>query len=209
MTRSAPPIAVLRGVVARAHAATLRLDAWSLDPGDVAAVVGPAATGKTTLIDLLSGLRSPEAGTVRVFGLDPVADAVEVRSRLTAAHDDTALFDMPIGELLRGTARHYPDWDWDIAEGLLRRFELHPGRQSSSLDGTDGAHLRLLLALAPRPSLLLLDEPAAVLPPDQRAGLLAEVLDLALGPGRAVLLATRSLDLAEAIGARVTQLFAR
>lgn len=70
--------------VRKTYGETVAVDGVSLDvaEGEVFGIVGPNGAGKTTLIECMEGLRRPDAGSIRVLGLDPVANANELRQRI-------------------------------------------------------------------------------------------------------------------------------
>src|SRR3954464_15058775 len=93
--------------------------------GAVFGLVGANGAGKTTLIKHLLGLLKPQAGTVRVFDRDPVADPVGVLSRIGYLSEDNDLPGwMRVDELMRYTEVFFPGWDRDYAERLRRDFAL-------------------------------------------------------------------------------------
>src|SRR3954470_1772405 len=97
--------------------------------GGVFGLVGENGAGKTTLIKHILGLLRAEAGTVRVFGLDPVADPVGVLGRIGYLSEQPDLPGwMRVDELLRYTKAFYPKWDTAYAEQLLTRFGLNPAQ---------------------------------------------------------------------------------
>src|SRR5436309_250674 len=97
----------------------------SVPRGAVYGLVGANGAGKTTLIKHVLGLLRAESGSVRVFGLDPVADPVGVLARVGYLSEDNDLPGwMRVGELLRYTAAFYPRWDARYAEELCRQFGL-------------------------------------------------------------------------------------
>src|SRR3954466_6314137 len=106
----------------------------SLPRGAVYGLVGANGAGKTTLIKHILGLLRAESGSVRVFGLDPVADPVGVLSRigyLSEEHDLPAW--MRVGELLRYSRAFYPGWDDAYAEELRQAFALDLSAQIKEL----------------------------------------------------------------------------
>src|SRR5712664_4038841 len=95
--------------------------------GRVFGLVGENGAGKTTLIKHILGLLRAEAGTVRVFGLDPVADPVAVLGRIGYLSEQPDLPGwMRVDELLRYTQALYPKWDMAYAEKLREQFGLDP-----------------------------------------------------------------------------------
>src|SRR5262249_28078897 len=123
-----PPDAVIRiNGSTRRFGATLGLENVSLSVprGTVFGIIGANGAGKTTLIKHVLGLYQPQAGSVSVFGRNPVADPVGVLSRVGYLSEDNDLPGwMRIAELMRYTEAFFPAWDRAYAERLRRDFEL-------------------------------------------------------------------------------------
>src|SRR5881397_2868687 len=95
--------------------------------GSVFGLVGENGAGKTTLIKHILGLLKAETGSVRVFGVDPVANPPAVLSRIGFLSENRDLPAwMRVDELLHYTAAFYPDWDRAYAEELRDEFGLDP-----------------------------------------------------------------------------------
>src|SRR5438034_2068084 len=130
--------------------------------GSVFGLVGENGAGKTTLIKHILGLLRAEAGNVRVFGTDPVADPVSVLGRIGYLSEQPDLPGwMRVDELIRYTQAFYPKWDPAYAQELLAQFGLNPAQRLSTLSKGQLAKAGLLIAQAHRPDLLLLDEPSS------------------------------------------------
>jgi ABC-2 type transport system ATP-binding protein len=183
----------VEGLVVRRGDFTLNVPRWRVRPGEVIGLVGPNGAGKTTLLESLAGLRPTSDGNVRVFERDPWRDPVEVRSRLGFMSDDMALFDMKIGPLLKMLSGYYASWDAAMVESLLQRFKLDPGAKAMELSRGQGTRLRLITAMAFRPRVLLLDEPAAGLDLGGRRMLLDSVLEVVGDPERSVIVSSHLL----------------
>jgi ABC-2 type transport system ATP-binding protein len=167
----------------------------SVPRGTVLGLVGVNGSGKTTLIKHLLGLYRAEEGSVRVFGLDPVAHPVEVLSRIGHVAEDPDLPGwMRVHELLRYTQAFYPRWDAVYADRLRADFGLDAGQRVRALSRGLRARLALLLALAHRPDLLLLDEPSAGLDPLARRDILGAVVKAVSAEGHTVLFSSHLLD---------------
>lgn len=182
---------------------TLGVTGWRVAPGEVIGLVGPNGAGKTTLLESVAGIRSVDGGAVRVFGLDPRSEPVRVRSALGFMSDDMPLFAMRVGALLRMLSGYYDTWDRDLVQQMVERFRIDPGKHVSELSRGQGTRLRLIVAMAFRPRLLLLDEPAAGLDLAGRRGLLDSVLEVVRDPQRSVVVSSHSLADVERIADRL------
>jgi ABC-2 type transport system ATP-binding protein len=156
-------------------------------------VVGPNGAGKTTLLETVAGLRSASGGEVRVFGMDPWAEPVIVRSQLGFMADHMPVLAMRVGPLLKMLSGYYRSWDPDLAAELLERFRLDPWAKVHELSKGQGTRLRLVTAMAFRPRLLVLDEPATGLDVAGRRALLESVLEVVRDPHRSVIVSSHML----------------
>ncbi|MBV8256726.1 MAG: ABC transporter ATP-binding protein [Actinobacteria bacterium] len=147
--------------------------------GSVTALVGPNGAGKTTLLRLAVGLARPSAGTVRVLGLEPRADAAELLPRIGFVAQEHPLFgSFTVAEMLRTGSKLNPTWDDEAARRRIAELDLPLDQKVKSLSGGQRAQVALTLALAKRPELLLLDEPVASLDPLARLEFLQSVLEV-------------------------------
>jgi len=168
--------------------------------GCVFVLVGENGAGKTTLIKHLLGLLQAETGSVRVFGLDPVADPVGVLSRIGYLSEYRDLPGwMCVDELLNYTRAFYPNWDTPYAEELRDQLGLDPGQRVKNLSQGQQAKAGLLLALAFRPELLLLDEPSSGLDPIVRRDILEAIVRTVADEGRTVFFSSHLLDEVERV----------
>ncbi len=157
---------------------TLEIPRWTVPPGVVVGVVGPNGAGKTTLLRMLPGLDKADGGSISVVGHDPWKAPEKVRLELGFMSDDQALFNLRIHKLLWVLSGYYPSWDAPLVDSLLERFQLDPGRKVSQLSKGEAVRIRLVVAMAHRPRLLVLDEPAAGLDLAGRRALLQTVLEV-------------------------------
>src|SRR3954471_11039652 len=172
--------------------------------GGVYGLVGANGAGKTTLIRHLLGLLRAQTGSVRLFGRDPVADPVGVLSRVGYLSEENDLPPwMRVRELLRYLRAFYPAWDDDFAEELRSTFALDPAARVRELSRGQRARTGLLVALAYRPELLILDEPSTGLDPLARRDILAAVLRTVAQEGRTVLFSSHLLDEVERVSDHV------
>ena len=178
-----------------------------LPRGVVFGLVGANGAGKTTLIKHILGLLKAQAGRVRVFGLDPVADPAGVFARIGYVSEEHDLPGwMRIWELLRYTQAFYPNWDSAYAEESARPLRTRSEYQGEApLQGTAG-RADLLVALAHRPEMLVLDEPSAGLDPIVRRDILEAIIRAIADEGRTVLFSSHLLHEVERVSDHVTMI---
>jgi ABC-2 type transport system ATP-binding protein len=176
--------------------------------GRVFGLVGANGAGKTTLIKHLLGRLKAETGSVRVFGFDPVNEPVAVLSRIGYLSENR---DLPawmcVDELIRYTAAFYPKWDDAYAEQLRQQFNLDPRAKVKNLSRGENAKAGLLLALAYRPDLLLLDEPSSGLDPVVRRDILEAIIRTVADEGRTVIFSSHLLEEVERVADDVAMIF--
>jgi ABC-2 type transport system ATP-binding protein len=179
----------------------------SLSRGVVYGLVGANGAGKTTLIKHILGLLRAESGSVRVFGHDPVAEPVAVLSRIGYLSEENDLPGwMRVDELIRYSRAFYPAWDDVYAEELRGVFALDPTAKIKSLSRGQKARAGLLIALAHRPELLVLDEPSSGLDPIVRRDILGAVIRTIADEGRTVLFSSHLLEEVEQVAGHVTMI---
>jgi ABC-2 type transport system ATP-binding protein len=179
----------------------------SMPRGAVYGLVGANGAGKTTLIKHILGLLRAESGSVRVFGLDPVADPVAVLSRIGYLSEENDLPGwMRLAELIGYSRAFYPAWDDVYAEELRQAFALDPTATIRSLSKGQKARAGLLIALAYRPELLVLDEPSSGLDPIVRRDILGAVIRTIADEGRTVLFSSHLLEEVEQVADHVTMI---
>ena len=171
--------------------------------GAVTAVLGPNGAGKTTTIETCEGYRRPDGGTVRVLGLDPVADAARLRPRIGVMLQSGGIYSgARADEMLRHMAKlHAHPLDVDA---LIERLGLGScGRTSyRRLSGGQQQRLALAMAVVGRPELVFLDEPTAGLDPQARRSTWDLVRELR-ADGVSVVLTTHFMDEAEELADEV------
>jgi ABC-2 type transport system ATP-binding protein len=166
--------------------------------GAVLALLGPNGAGKTTAIEICEGFRHPDAGTVRVLGLDPTRDAAQLRPRVGVMLQDgvggyTAASALEMVRLFASYAARPQDPGAlleivglaDVAHTAVKR-----------LSGGQQQRLSLALALVARPELVFLDEPTSGMDPQSRRRTW-ELIRSLRADGVSVVLTTHFLDEAE------------
>jgi ABC-2 type transport system ATP-binding protein len=187
----------------KAYRARIVVDRLNLDvpAGEIVGLAGANGAGKTTTVECIQGLRKPDAGMLRVLGLDPVTQRDQLRPLLGRQLQDSALPDrLRVIEALDLFATSRAG---DTGE-LLAQFGLGERRRSvfSWLSGGERQRLFLVLALLNRPRLVILDELTQGLDPAARRTVWAAVRQLRAA-GTTVLLVTHEMDEAEALCGRI------
>jgi ABC-2 type transport system ATP-binding protein len=175
-----------------------------VNAGEVVTLIGANGAGKTTTVECLQGLRRPDAGTIRVLGLDPTRDAEELRPLIGSQLQSSGLPDrMRVSEALELFSGRRAR---DGAE-LLERFGLAHRRRYAfgAMSGGERQRLFLVLALLNQPRLVILDELTQGLDPAARREVWRAVARLR-DAGTTVLLVTHELDEAERLCGRVVAL---
>jgi ABC-2 type transport system ATP-binding protein len=184
----------LRGVTRRYRHFSLESVDLDVAHGRVLGVVGQNGAGKSTLLRIMMGLVRAEAGTVEVLGQAMPANERMIKGKVGFVSEDMALYR---GATLRWhmdlVRSFYPGWDEAHAVALLERFELNPSQKMDGVSRGQQVKAMLLLALARRPVLLVLDEPTAGLDPLVRLDVLRE-LAAARGDGRTVIFSSHRGD---------------
>jgi ABC-2 type transport system ATP-binding protein len=175
----------------------------SVGAGEVFGLLGPNGAGKTTTVEILEGYRRPDRGSVRVLGLDPVADGAALRPKIGVMLQDGGLAPgIRAREVLHQFAAFYDDADDPDrlleAVGLADRADAMVRR----LSGGQRQRLSLALALVGRPRCAFLDEPTAGMDPQARADTWDLVRSLR-SDGVTVLLTTHAMGEAEELCDRV------
>ncbi|MDV6013218.1 ABC transporter ATP-binding protein [Haloechinothrix sp. LS1_15] len=171
--------------------------------GQLLALLGPNGAGKTTTVEICEGHLRPDAGTARVLGLDPVAEAATLRPMIGVMPQGGGAYPgVRAEEMLRLIARCAArplDVDW-----LLRILGLHDHRRVAfkRLSGGQQQRLSLACAIVGRPSLVFLDEPTSGMDPQARR-LVWELLGALRADGVSILLTTHLMEEAETLADRV------
>lgn len=187
---------------------TVAVDSVDLEVvrGEIFGIVGPNGAGKTTTVECIASLRRPDAGTIRVLGLDPVGQQKAVREVVGVQLQQSALpARLRVGEALRLFAAYYPA-PLDVDE-LLADWQLTDKRDTAValLSGGQRQRLFIALALVGDPKVVVLDELTTGLDPHVRRETWALVRALR-ERGVTVLLVTHFMDEVERLCDRVAMI---
>src|SRR5580700_107379 len=205
---AAPPIVDIQRVTRQfGHKTALDDLSLTVPRGGVFGLIGGNGAGKTTLIKHILGLLKAQSGTVRVFWLDPVANPVGTLGRIGYLSENRDLPEwMCVCELMRYTQAFFPNWDEAYAEELRQAFDLDPKARIKTLSRGQRARAGLLVALAHRPELLVLDEPSSGLDPVVRRDILGAIIRTIAEEGRTVLFSSHLLQEVERVSDHVAMI---
>ncbi len=163
--------------------------------GAIYGFIGPNGAGKTTTIDLMFGMGRNDGGEIRVLGYDHRASEVEVKRRAAYVGPDLN-FQVwgRVGRTIRFVRGFYPDWDNDYCERLMKAFHLSSDDKVTTLSFGARTKLSLLLALARRPQVLILDEPTTGLDAVSKQEVFSELLKAVEDGERTVLISSHGLS---------------
>ena len=162
--------------------------------GNIFALLGTNGAGKTTLIRTLLGLIPKSGGEVRVLGAEPYQIGPSLRLRIGYVSEEQGLYSwMRVADIIKFCRTLYQVWDDDLVTRYLVRFRLEPQAKIGTLSKGQTVKLALILALAPQPELLILDEPMTGLDPLAQHEFLQVIMrDLNL-EGRTIFFSTHNL----------------
>lgn len=162
----------------------------TIPEGKVVGLVGPNGAGKTTFLHLAVGLLAPSTGAITVLGGRPGDGQAQVAKVGFVAQDTPVYGHLSVANHLRMGEYVNSSWDRELAARRVRQLGLDPGQRAGSLSGGQRAQLALLLAVAKRPQLLVLDEPVASLDPLARREFLQSLMEVVASEGVSVVLSS-------------------
>jgi ABC-2 type transport system ATP-binding protein len=176
-----------------------------LPRGQIMGLIGANGAGKSTTIRILMGLVHQDAGEVRVLGHSMPAGQVAAKWDIGFASEDMRLYDsLTLAWHMRFMQSIYPNWDRSYAQLLLKRFGLHAEQGIKGLSHGQRVKASLLLVLARKPQLLVLDEPTTGLDPVARHEILRELTDVMVDEGRSILFSSHNTQDVEQISDQIT-----
>jgi ABC-2 type transport system ATP-binding protein len=195
--------------IRRSYAASeaLRNVSLSVEPGEVLGVVGRNGAGKTTLLRVAAGLLRPDTGAITVFGLDPWQRSLEVKRRMGYVAESQAVpARLSAGALIGLHRELYPTWDRELERTLLARLAIPVSKPIAALSKGEARKVLLACAIAHRPELLILDEPAGGLDPVARREFLELSIELLAQGGSTILFSSHHMTDVERIASRLVVL---
>lgn len=176
-----------------------------LPEGQIMGLIGPNGAGKSTTIRILMGLVHQDEGDVRVLGHSMPAEQVAAKWDIGFVLEDMRLYEsMTLGWHMNFIQSIYSSWDAAYAQVLLKRFGLRAEQKIKGLSHGQRVKSTLLLVLARKPKLLVLDEPTTGLDPVARHEILRELTAVMTDEGRSVLFSSHNTQDVEQISDQIT-----
>lgn len=195
----------LRGVTKRYRYFTLDHIDLKLPPGQIMGLIGANGAGKSTTIRILMGLVHQDSGEARVLGYRMPSEQVAAKWDIGFASEDMRLYDsMTLDWHMNFIRSIYASWDDSYAQVLLKRFGLRAEQKIKGLSHGQRVKSALLLVLARKPKLLVLDEPTTGLDPVARHEILRELTNVMSDEGRSVLFSSHNTQDVEQISDQIT-----
>lgn len=177
----------------------------ALPHGQIMGFIGPNGAGKSTTIRILMGLVHQDRGTVRVLGHEMPQDQVAAKEQVGFASEDLRLYKAAtLAWHMEFVRSMVPSWDQTYAGQLLRRFDLKAEQKIKGLSHGQRVKAALLLNLARRPRLLVLDEPTTGLDPVARHEVLGSLMEVLADENRTILFSSHNTLDVEQISDQIT-----
>jgi ABC-2 type transport system ATP-binding protein len=176
-----------------------------LPTGGIMGFIGANGAGKSTTLRILMGLVRQDAGTVEVLGHRMPAGQTAAKLDIGFVSEDMRLYNAAtLAWHMKFVRSIYPGWDQKYAEVLLRRFDLNAEQRIKGLSHGQRVKAALLLALARRPRLLVLDEPTTGLDPVARHEVLGEMMAALADEERTILFSSHNTQDVEQMSDQIT-----
>lgn len=164
---------------------------FSVEPGTIMGLVGNNGAGKTTILKSILNFYKLKSGSIRVFGMDYQDQEVEVKNCIGyVAAEDYLKYNMTLGEYEKLFSQIYEEWDGEYFRELVARYQLPVKKKFSEFSKGMKTLAMLVLAMAHKPKLLVLDEPTAGLDSVVRGEFLEMLREFVEDGERAVLFST-------------------
>jgi len=176
-----------------------------LEKGSILGLIGPNGAGKSTCIRILMGLVLPDLGHVEVLGYNMVTEAKQAKMKIGYASEDMRLYkNMSLDWHMNFISSIFLDWDESYATELLKKFDLKREQKIKGLSHGQRVKSSLLLILARRPELLVLDEPTTGLDPVARQETLNEMMEVLVDEDRSILFSSHNTKDVEQLSDQIT-----
>ena len=178
---------------------------FALPAGEIMGLVGVNGAGKSTIIRILMGLIQADAGDVEVLGYKVPQQQVLAKSEVGFASEDMRLYKTKDLEWhMHFVQSIFPAWDDTYARHLLKKFDLKSDQKIAGFSHGQRVKATLLLLLARRPALLILDEPTTGLDPVARSEVIDELAEVLADENRSVLFSSHNTHDVEQLSDSIT-----
>lgn len=176
-----------------------------LEQGGIMGFIGPNGAGKSTTMRVIMGLVLADKGEVNVLGHAIPADQARAKMDIGFASEDMNLYPTATLQWHMDFVRSiFPTWDQQYADALVKRFDLHHDLKIKGFSHGQKVKAQLLLVLARRPRLLLLDEPTTGLDPVARREVLDELMEVLADEERTILFSSHNTKDVEQLSDSIT-----
>jgi ABC-2 type transport system ATP-binding protein len=176
-----------------------------LPTGSIMGFIGANGAGKSTTIRILMGLVLQDKGTVQVLGHSMPGEQAAAKLDIGFVSEDMRLYGAATLEWhMKFVSSIFPKWDQLYADKLVQRFDLKPQQKIKGLSHGQRVKAALLLALARKPRLLVLDEPTTGLDPVARREVLGELMAVLADEDRTILFSSHNTQDVEQISDQIT-----
>lgn len=166
----------------------------SVPQGAIYGFVGPNGSGKTTTLDLIFGMGSADSGSISVLGLDHRYDEVAMKQQVAYVTPELTFQSWgKVSQVIQFIKGFYKTWDQDYCHSLLQRFKIGFNDKILALSFGNRIKLSLILALARRPKILILDEPTVGLDAVSKRDVFGQLLSMLEDGDHTVLIASHGL----------------
>ncbi|NMO98031.1 ABC transporter ATP-binding protein [Paenibacillus lemnae] len=159
--------------------------------GYITGLIGPNGVGKSTLIKMILGMITPDAGTIRILGNSMPEQEVDIKQRISIVSDDCFFYEhLTIKETGKMIAPFYSHWNDQKFKSFLEQFQLSPSKRVQDLSKGMKIKLALAIALSHEAELLIMDEPTSGLDPVFRREMLDLLADMMQNDNHSILFST-------------------
>ncbi|WP_223703371.1 ABC transporter ATP-binding protein [Sutcliffiella deserti] len=131
----------------------------TLEEGKIYGLLGRNGAGKTTLMQLLAGHSLPSSGEILIDGENPFNNRKITKEICLVNESNNFIKRLSIKDILKVASLFYPNWSWDTAHALLKTFNLEPSMKTKGLSKGMESSLGIIIGLASRAKITILDEP--------------------------------------------------
>lgn len=177
----------------------------NLPKGHIMGFIGPNGAGKSTTIRILMGLVHQDSGDTKVLGHSMPNQQVAAKWNIGYASEDMRLFKRATVDWhMQYMQSIFPDWDVNYAKKLVKSFDLKPSQPIKGMSHGQRVKAGLLMVLARKPQLLILDEPTTGLDPVARHEVINELMDVLLDEERSILFSSHNTQDVEQLSDLIT-----